>query len=133
MLSWLWPSSRIEWTPLDQGSSLDNAVSGILLLGKLYHEEGGVTDIRIEYQKAAPDYTNLLILDEQKFGYEHFPGVPCCSLYNQAYVDQWRRFTSLCSGATVETGEEEARRLGEYARSFRWLRQAHQALGFNPA
>lgn len=29
---------------------------------------------RIEYQKASPDYTNLMVLDEQKFGHEHFPG-----------------------------------------------------------
>jgi len=130
MLSWLWPASTIEWTRLGEGSALEDSTSGILLIGKLQHGEGNSTNVRIEYRKTSPHYTNVLMLDGNKFGYENFRETPCCSLYNNAYVAQWRRFTDLCSGVEAESAVEEASRLTGYSRSFRWLHQACRALRF---
>jgi hypothetical protein len=69
------------------------------------------------------------MLDNVVFGYD-YAATPCCSVYNDAYLAQWRRFVTLCQDvhAAEESANATQSRLDGYVKSFTAIHNARLAL-----
>lgn len=102
----------------------ETSCSEFRIAGKAVLEDGACIDLTVNYSKASATYVQRVHVlvengNHRQFGHEFFPQYVselCYSSYEQAYVDQWNRFHTLCRRG--EDIRERNYRLAGYARTF---------------
>ena len=110
------------------------------MAGKAMYEDGTATVVAISYCKEHTSYVQRVTVDGKCFGYDFKPekGQMEYAIYADAYKAQWEFFSQCCDAADklviagsqvapVETLAEKESRLASYARTFEWMKAAHDA------
>jgi hypothetical protein len=143
MLSWMLPCDDCTTELVWQEGTTDATTSSVHLVGEIKFKQGeNESSIRvvINYKKCHSSYVQRVTIDGKCFGYNYTPkpNESECVVYNDAYIKQFLFFIHSIhkkndyqidgQSMNYESDLEERNRLDSYARSFKWLKEAHDVL-----
>ena len=139
MLSWMLPcddkTTTVQWS----GGKVTAEKSTVILTGVMTIGDS-IINVVLSYTKCYASYVQRVTIDGRVYGYNYTPkeNESECVVYNDAYVSQFNSFVNCVNkkkGLKIagmdmkyESDQDEMKRLESYARTFRWLKEAHDVL-----